>query len=573
MKKNQLVVFILSLALILFFWKNTLLNFDNSLYDWNDSLYTIWIIENNLGHFKNLNLQSLYDTSAMYSFKYSLSFAEHLFFPSLLLLPISYVVDNPIALLNFWLIINHLLVYVSSYVLIKSLAKNTWAALIAAFYFSFSPYFISQLGHIHMITSWPLMLSLHALLQMDATQKTRHAVFAGMLAGLQFTTTMYLGIMNLVVIGLYLIADLTLTKNWQKVLQRLAIILSAFLIIAAISIYGYLAAQKTYSGNRELSEYILYSAHLTDYLFTDKSQNSLLYQHALVKKWNNYNHHVIGERAVFIGFLPSLLLIYFFLKIKPTKQNIKIFLTFNKKTFFIILLLITGFIFSLGPRLNVNGAYVHLPLPYLFLLKYLPLSSALRALGRWYFLVCLGTTLTLGLAIARLLNQLQDRVQRLLIAILLIIITVVEFFPQPLPAVAKTWWHPADQYLKTQLCSEKKAAILEYPFVYRSQDANLIKDLQYKTNILLTSTQHDCQVLSGFSGYEPLRYQQIKKQLDDDLTSRDAFTLIKELNLSYLKLNKFALFSEEIQPLMQTLKQLGFQSIYEDHQVVIYQVP
>lgn len=124
--------------------------------------------------------------------------------------------------------------------------------------------------------------------------------------------------------------------------------------------------------------------------------------------------------------------------------------------------------------------------------------------------------------------------------------------------------------MKSDLCQDRPA-VLEYPFIYRNYDADIIVDLQYKTNILLASTQHKCKVLSGFSGYEPDKYIELRNRLDANLNEPE-INLLKELGIEYIKLNKLSMLEEEGQALISKFKGMGMTQVFDDHRAIIFRI-
>lgn len=572
MSKVKLICFFVPIVLILGFWINTILNISDHIYDWNDPLYIIWVVQNNLKHIHTLDISRIYDTTAMYPFRYSLSFAEQFFFPSIIVLFLSIFTQNPISQLNVLLIINHLAIFLSFYLLVGIVTRNFWARLISAFYISFSPYFISQLGHVQMIFYWPTFLSLYYLMRKYTSSKYRDMVLTGILMACQFMSSIYLGVMGLFIIALYFLANLIFEGLVKKQIIAFGIVLISFVITASVSLNGYLIAKAEHGGHRNMDEFITYSAHLSDYLFTQGGQTSFIYSTLPIQSiWGRFDKHVTGEKAAFIGIIPSLFILMALFKISKSRSELKLQVNMTQIKFFAVVLMICGFIFSLGPRLSVNGTYLHIPLPYYFVLKTVPLIESLRAVARWSFLVNLAAAFLLSIGISGVIDYLNKKTSSKKVSIFigaLFLLMILEFYPKPLSVTTKSWWDQSYIFMKNDLCQDK-SPVLEYPFIYRKADADIFKDLQYKMVILLASTQHDCFVLSGFSGYEPEEYVKLKEQLDQTPTENN-LEKMREIGLKYLKINKFALPETESQQITRKLELMKLKSNYKDGRVEIF---
>lgn len=575
MSRIKIIFLIAPILLIIFYWKNTLLNISDHLYDWNDTLYFIWLIQNHIHNLTSLNFNHLYDATAMYPFRYALSFGEQFFFPSLIALLISQFNQNPIFQLNLLLVVNHILNFVCFYLLVSLFVKNFWSKVISSFYFSFSPYLFTQIGHLQMIFFWPLLLALFFVLKNKESKRIKvlNLLLSGFFLGIQFMSSIYLGTMGLIVIIVLFVIEIFFEGQATFLLKQLVILLMVFTITAGISIYGYILAKNEYGGKRELGEFVTYSAHLSDYIFPLSNDTSLLYQSSLFTKWKEFNHHYIGESAAFIGVLPAIIIFLYLFKYKRDKSALSFSINLNKVTLFLVLISLISFISSLGPRLSVNGTYLYIPLPYTLVLKYIPPIEFLRGLARWFSLLTLAVALLVGLGLDNFFESLTKKISQkniFIIGFLIFVLFVVEFYPKPLEVSKKEWWSKAYDYMKDELCVKNSPAVVEYPFVYRNTDGGLIKDLQYKMVILLASTQHSCKILSGFSGYEPPKYIEIKEQLDSNGIDKNDINLVKKLGFTYLKLNKFALSKEEIISIAKDLDDFGLKSVYKDGEVSIY---
>lgn len=379
--------------------------------------------------------------------------------------------------------------------------------------------------------------------------------------------------MGLLAIMLFFAVRVFFERKFISLLKQALILLVVFLLTAGISIYGYMLAKNEYGGKRELGEFITYSAHLSDYIFPVRNHTSFLYQSPLVVRWNSFDHHNLGEKAAFIGFLPLIIIFFYLIKYDCDKKTLAFFIRLNKVTLFLVLLGLLSFIASLGPRLNVNGSYLYIPLPYDLAIKGVSLIEFLRALARWFSLVMLAMAILLALGLDSFFDNLTKKISSkkvFVIGFLIFGLFILEFYPKPLEVSKKEWWNQAYSYMKNELCIKDSPAVLEYPFVYRNIDGGLIKDLNYKMVILLASTQHSCRILSGFSGYEPSRYIQIKQQLDNDGIDQNDLALLRKLDFKYIKLNKFAISEEERISLAKDLRGFGLKNVYKDGDVDIY---
>ena len=93
-----------------------------------------------------------------------------------------------------------------------------------------------------------------------------------------------------------------------------------------------------------------------------------------------------------------------------------------------------------------------------------------------------------------------------------------ELYPLTAQVSKGMWWTPAYTKIK-QVCEKNPGAMLEYPFEYRASDKDVLKNLSYKTGILLSSMEHDCEILSGFSAYEPKNSLNIRNSFKTEIST------------------------------------------------------
>lgn len=570
------VVILLIILLILNSWRTILFNLDTHLPGWYDELFIIWIFQNNIGHFSTFDFKNLYETNAIYPFKHTLSFAEHMFFPSLLVWIISIFTKSPIAQYNILIILNHILVFLSGLLLFKKLVKNNHAAILSAFYISYSPYFFIKVSHFQMIFFWPALLSFYFLADYFEKVRKRSLILTGIFAGLQFLSSIYLGVFTLVVMFFWFFSKFVYERKLiKKLLLNFLLVLACFLTVSLVSIIGYLQVNSEYKIKRDYREYVTYSAHLTDYLFPPRNQASLLYTSFAFDKLKGFNKHVSGEFAASAGLIPFLLGLYLlFPKIKKDKDQLKFEFSFSIRIFFALTLIITGFIFSLGPRLFVNGIYAGIPLPYDLILKILGPVGIIRALARWQFLIMVGASILLALGLIKFQDRFAKGKEHLKTILFIAVFTLLalEFYQlRPFEASARDWSDKSYLFVNNNICREPGKVLLEYPFHYRNLDGSIVKDVNYMAQILLNSTQHNCLILSGYYGFEPSEYIKIRDEFGNGFDSKD-IKIINNLKIDYVKFNNFAITNDEKGFIEGNKLLAGFNKVYEDKNTTIFKV-
>lgn len=565
------IALLAGVALILFFWKDTILHLGTQSHDWFDGSFMVWSIQTNISHFKNLEFSQLFETNAMYPFPHSLSFTDHLYIPSLIALVISFFSTNPILQFNLLWILNHIAVFLTFYLLAKRFTKNVWARIIPAFYMSFGPYFLLQFGHLQMVFLWPLFLSLYFFF--DPRKSVKSIVLSGVFLGVQFLTGTYLGLLGLSIIVLYVVVETVCKMSHTHVktsvilsqIKLSGLFLLSFLAIAGISVYGYFQLNQTYHPQRAQSEFVTYSAHISDYLFPLPPRSTFLYK--ALPFWSGLNKHALGEQASFIGIVPILVVGSWWFMVRKSKN--KKLQTNKTLIMWLCLLTIVGFVFSFGPRLNWNGKYLVVPLPYWFVMKIFPPIAIMRAVARWYFLVIFAVSTAMIFGIDTVLNHFKK--YNFSIVAALIIFSLLEFYPPPVHTTYRNWKTSAYLFLQKQ-CNTERGPLLEYPIESRPDDFNFILNLQYKTNILMSSTLHSCPFLSGFSSFEPPLFLVWRDQFDNQGFDSKTMDILRKQKFLYVKINIKALSSKEQKDPSLYVHTNELKAIYKDSETIIYRI-
>jgi glycosyltransferase involved in cell wall biosynthesis len=552
--KYSLTPAFVPLLLIFVFWSDVIKHLSTRIHDWMDGTFMIWTLQNNIAHFRSLTLDKLYETNAMYPYPHSLSMTDHFYFPSLIATVISFFSSNYFLQFNLLTIGNHILLYLSFYLLAGRFTKNSWSKTIAAFYFSFGPYFMLQMGHLQMVFMWPLILSLYYLL--DEKKNNSSVLKSGLWLGAQFLTSTYLGVMGLVMVCIFYTTSWYFSQKKTDDLLKFGFFFASFLLIAGVSIYGYFQVNSLYHPVRDQGQYVSYAAHVTDYLFP--AQKSLLY--SLFTSWTTMNGHMSSEKAAFIGIVPLIVIAGWWVSINKHK---KIFI-------WISVLAIIGFIFSLGPRFNWNGEYKVFPLPYLVMLKAFPPLGIIRATARWFIFIHFAVSMGFIMSLSQLESFVSPK-KRNIIMLAIFSAAIIEFYPMPVRTVDKGYMRPSDTFLIKQ-CLKDNGPILEYPLEYRADDYTVEKYLAAKTNTLMYSTLHTCPTLSGFSSYEPPQFLNWQNELDNEGLGDKQIKLLKNNKFKYIRVSFDSLRKNEQQNIGIVIQSEKLKKIYFDKESIIYAI-
>ncbi len=531
--KQRIIFFIIFLILFSIIFRSLLVNISSALIDWRDYALMVWIMFQNVNNILSFNFQNYFETNAFYPHRFSLLFSDLLLPQSILSLPLYLITRNLILSFNLVFIITFILNYISSFIFWKQIFKKDVLAFFGSLMIIFSPFFHIEYSHFQMLSFWPFFFSLYFLFKAEMGHKYLYSVLSGVFVAIQFTASVYLSVYLITVIIIYSLFSSLGKNNFKKSLLIFNLVLITFLLLSGVFIKGYFDMRNEHNIKRDLGEYITYSAHLSDYIFTS-SINSIVHKSALFDKWNSFDKNGWGGHASFPGFLLFTAgLIGIFVIVKD-KKTISLLLKLDLQKAFFLSVILLGLLFSLGPRVNFNGQYAHIPTPYTLVLKYVPLVEATRVPARWSFLFFLGITFFALLG----LDKISHNKFRNYILSGFFVIFVLEYIPLNIPAPVQSYSDDRDLVLK-QICDNQKQVVLELPVTHLNAENNIADGLSYITSVQLASTIHGCYLVNGYSGYDVPAIMDLSQRLDQSIDQNNIGQFISDLKQRNVDIVKF----------------------------------
>ncbi len=302
--------------------------------------------------------------------------------------------------------------------------------------------------------------------------------------------------------------------------------LIVFTLLTFPFLLGYRMTQKQYNIKRPYQEYVIYSAHVSDYLFTDKI-DSWLNRNTILNKWNGFNHHMGGASGA--GVLLSTLAIFGLFSIKKNINSLSLQIKWDPLTSFFVVTGLIGLIFSLGPRVSFNGLYGEIPLPYHFIVKYVPLLGSLRVTARWAFLFYLGIVFLGVNKFSLIINK--NRWFGIFVGLILLL----EYIPKPITANSLDYLTSGDISLK-RICETRETTLLHVPVTHLSASGGITSGLSYITTKELATIENKCKLVNGYSGYDMPEIFAIEQQVMIAIKSRDSQSLAEITKASGAKI-------------------------------------
>jgi hypothetical protein len=521
--KAKFVYLIIFLVLLGITFRSLITNLTTNLPDWYDYPYLVWIINTNLDKFISLNFSKMFDTNILYPNTNNLLLTDTLFTQTFLALPIRIFTTNPILIFNLVFLTTFILNYLTSFLLWSKLFKKDSLAFLGSLLTVFSPFLHAEWGHFQLQSYWLVLLTLYFLFKSSKTKSYKYLIVSGVFVTLQFLASVYLSVFLIIAIGLFFFTEAIINRQFLTPFRNLAVVLASFAVLASPVIVGYLNIDKQYQVQRNYGEYVFYSAHLSDYLFS-QGIKSLVHTSNFISKWNSFNHHAIGGVALFPGFLLTIFSSLAIFKLKKKSTNINFSIHLDQTSLFFFFLIIVGFIFSLGPRMNFNGVYAEIPLPYHFLLKYIPLFEVIRAPSRWMFLIYLGL-------IFFSLKFLSQKITKTSTVFLLTALVFLEYLPINIQTHAENYLQGKD-YVLESICSKEPQVVLEIPITHFDAGKSILEGLNYITKTILASTYHKCSLVNGYGSYDLPSIATLTNSLYEASTQRDTERFLSLLNSS-----------------------------------------
>jgi hypothetical protein len=493
-------------ALILLVFRTLLFNLQTNLLDRFDFPYYTWVLHHALVFLQSPTQAPFFSTNAYFPATDTYFFSDLLLPQALLGLIPTWLGLNPIGVTNTIVILTLLLNAAAAAWFWSTKFKTSLPLLFATITTALSPFLFTQLGHLQMLTLWPLLITL-GLLTRTKEPSVRLGIGVAGLWIIQLLASFYLSIFLLGCLGWYLLHTLISYRQWRACLWfGLSFAVAAALLGGPI-LYQYYQVKQTYNIKTSIQEYITFAAHPTDYLFIPYT--TLVSR--LANRWQQLNYHQVGEGASYPGTASLLLGLIGLFGLKKSKGKLSLSISTQPRSTFFLGLMVIGVVFSLGPRLSFNGSYVHLPLPYWLVLKLFPFLETVRATARWSLLFYLGLTYFAAQTLDRMKNS---RTQLAAFSVALVWF-LLEMVPWQLSSITVTAALESSHPI-TQACQTERVLAI-FPFTEQHLTASLTTNLARKTTELLRSTIHHCTLVNGYGGFEPPAYQALEKQLNQAL--------------------------------------------------------
>jgi hypothetical protein len=489
-------------------------------------------------------------------------------------LPVS-LLFGPTFGYNFAMLVTFILSGLAMYLWVRHLTGSTAAGLVAGTIYAFLPYRMAHflIGHMNLSgTEWfPLyFMGLYDLLRADWKKgSVRRLIKPVLLAAISLAligfTSMHYLLMTAVISAVFLLCYVLFVNRaclkdrafWTK-LMLLGVVAFPLVLVSALPFIG--LYNQGGLATRSVSYASMYSASPTDFILPST-------QHWLFGSWvgAHFDRSLWIEASLYIGAVAMALAVLAWSKRSSTAHSglLKICLA----------VILVAFILALGTDFHWNNQRVEVPVPALLqnvihrastpiplpaylLFKYLPFYSKMRALMRIGFFVLLFSTLMAGLGAAWLLQKVGPK-RALPLAVVLIVLVFLDFYPGPYRQFATIAARPVDTWLAQQ---PGQGAVAQFP-------ASQLQDQDQVYNTLV----HGKPYIGGFfSANQTSQYLRIRPVLDR-FPSVEGTALLRELKVQWVlfDIEKYSDFAG----VRQSVESFGLRYVTTVGQEAVFELP
>ena len=253
---------------------------------------------------------NLFQAPILYPYHYTLAFSEHNYGISLLFFPLFALGLRPITVQGVAELVGFIFSGYGAFRLVRTLSGSNGAAWVAGIVFGFALYRFHQLGHLNYMFGGWIPLLLEALVLFARQRSWRRAIWLGIAFAMNALTCVHWFVLTLIPLGLSGAFLLTRYRIWRErdLWLRGGVCLAAAGLVLLPFLLPYWYVSRMYGIVRTGQESALFSARVSNWLSADPSN----------KIWRGFGPvPEAGERALFPGMLPLLLMIAAFYFARP----------------------------------------------------------------------------------------------------------------------------------------------------------------------------------------------------------------------------------------------------------------
>lgn len=332
---------------------------------------------------------------------------------ALAMLPVYLLMGSNFVLsYNLYFVATFVLSAWAMYVLVRYLFKTPFVtAMVAGWMFAFAQYRFVQIAHIEPLSTQFMLLGLYCFHQLLDQPRWGWAIALAFAFAFTLLASGYLGMILIV-----MLMTLFLYGLWADRLSRrhllLLVVSGVLAFFISLPFFSFRLGNPSLSRGWDMDVMALFSATLESVF----SGSSLIYSNATAA--GTY------EGSIFVGFIP-LILAYFgwrYRGLSADDEGDNRAFSVRQIVIVYAVLIVVGYMLAFGPALQINRVRV-VPLPYLILMQF-PGFSALRALGRFAFIIVTGITILSAYALTVFSRRFAPRQYALLLMGIVLVVSI-----------------------------------------------------------------------------------------------------------------------------------------------------
>lgn len=577
-KRHWLGAVVILAFTLIFFWP--MVTRISSYSEGGDAMFNAWTLSRNHSCILRQGCPSYTEGNIFFPHKDSMLYSETQLSAGVLTLPLHFINDSPIFAYNVWTIASFFFMGFFMYLLAKYLSKNNeFVSILAGILFAYSPFRMAALSHLQNSSIFYLPLAMLLIFKFFDTKKRSYLIGLLVTLVLQFYASWYQMVYALIAVGILL------AGYWIFKLARPKVVLKVFAAVCLAVVLtlplakAYANFSKASNASFSIQSQATYSASLLDYAIPHQGTlvGKLYYHLRPTAQHNSYNP---DSHSYYGMTLYGLVIVLIILTFKHRKRGVEAMRQF--KTVIILTTIgLAGLFISFGPVLKLrslpyytfsDGFRYVIPMPYIFVSKFLPQLSFMRALGRAGVLILFALCCLLALTPLVVGKVGFYKRHRKLINVLVVGLIIFELFP----------FHRMP--MRNQTYSYNLSVPAVYKFIKKNSQVNNIlvisADFDYPGSegfptwlpeVTMWSGYHNKEIYNGYSGYLPPDYYPTYWDFHD--FKADDIPKLQQMDLRYVLIDKqLSLsdpdFSEQVQSV------LGANNIlYQDQRYVLLKVP
>lgn len=528
-RKANLISLILFLVLTLLMTYPLIFNMDSCIRDPGDPLLSSWIMAWNIHKITSLDIKNIFNANIFYPHKRTIAYSEFLLTQSLVALPVLLASKNPILAQNFVILFSFLTSGLGMYFLARYLTKNVFGGIIAGIIYAFSPFMLSHLSHLQILTAGGIPLAFLFLHKFFKNEHYKHLFLFTLLFLIQALANGYYGLYLSIFAGPYILLYIISRKKFKdwRFWIKMATFIIIVLAVAGPILHQYISVRKEMGFVRRIGSY----ANLTSFLAT--SPYNRVYG-SLTARFS------IPEGQLFPGIFAVLLAIVGFIFSQRKNKRKQPFVETPVNFYTIVLLL--SFLFTFGPK----G-------PYILLYKFVPGFNYIRVASRFTIIVMFSLAILAAFGIKALLASLSDAKKWIspVIVSLFMLFILIEYLSIPVPyrgtIPTKEDIPEVYQWLATK---EDNFAIIELPLPKPGERVS-----RKEIPRVYYSTYHWKKIVNGYAGHFPPLYHELRRRWQSQSLEQNISDL-KSLGVKYIILHSSLYEEKELNDIMSNISTL-----------------